>query len=236
MPDTPGNKRPRLSVQPGWASAAPAGSTTCVYLVGAGPGDPELMTVRAARLLEIADAVFSDGLVPQAILDRAGPTAELIAVGHRSGGSKPAVGPVALEMADRAARGDLVVRLKGGDPFLFGRGAEEATALLEAGVAFEVIPGVTSALAGAAAAGIPRAQPGRARPVPIVAGHESDGEPERGRWDTLAVASDTLVVLMGVSRLKQLAARIIAAGRSAETPAAVVMAATRPEPQEVGAG
>ena len=236
MPDTPGNKRPRLSVQPGWASAAPAGSTTCVYLVGAGPGDPELMTVRAARLLEIADAVFHDALVPQAILERAGPTAELIAVGHRSGGSKPAVGPVALEMADRAARGDLVVRLKGGDPFVFGRGAEEATALLEAGVAFEVVPGVTSALAGPAAAGIPVTHRGLAGSVTIVAGHESDGEPERVRWDTLAVASDTLVVLMGVSRLKQLAARIIAAGRSPETPAAVVMAATRPEQRQVVAG
>src|ERR1700730_19412262 len=114
MPDATGNNGPRLSVEPRPAPVARAGSTTCVYLVGAGPGDPELMTVRAARLVEIADAVFHDALVPQAILDRAGPTAELIAVGHLSGGSKPAVGPVALEMADRADRGDQVVRLKGG--------------------------------------------------------------------------------------------------------------------------
>src|ERR1700694_5614590 len=102
MPDTPGNKRPRLSVQPGWASAAPAGSTPCVYLVGAGPGDPELMTVRAARLIEVAHAVFHDALVPQAILDWVGPGTELVSVGHRAGGSKPAVGPVAREMAARA--------------------------------------------------------------------------------------------------------------------------------------
>jgi uroporphyrin-III C-methyltransferase len=233
MPDTPGNRRPRLSVQPGWEPAVRPGRARCVYLVGAGPGDPELMTVRAARLLEIADAVFHDALVPQAILALAGPAAELVSVGHRAGGSKPAVGPVAREMADRANRGKLVVRLKGGDPFLFGRGAEEAAALLEAGVAFEVVPGVSSALAGPAAAGIPVTHRGLAGSLTIVAGHESEGEPERVRWDTLAVASDTLVVLMGVSRLRQLAARIIAAGRSEKTPAAVVMAATRPEQRQV---
>jgi uroporphyrin-III C-methyltransferase len=191
------------------------------------------MTVRAARLIEVAHAVFHDALVPKAILDRVGPDAELVPVGHRAGGSKPAIGPVAREMAARAARGQLVVRLKGGDPFLFGRGAEEAVALLEAGVAFEVVPGVSSALAGPAAAGIPVTHRGLAGSVTIVAGHESDGEPERVRWDTLAVASDTLVVLMGVGRIKQLTARIIAAGRSASTPAAVVMAATRPEQRQV---
>jgi uroporphyrin-III C-methyltransferase len=236
MPDTPGNKRPRLSVQPGWTPALRPGSTPRVYLVGAGPGDPELMTVRAARLIQIADAVFHDALVPKAILDRAGPAAELVSVGHRAGGPKPAVAPVAREMADRAAQGQLVVRLKGGDPFLFGRGGEEAAALLAAGVAFEVVPGVSSALAGPAAAGIPVTHRGLAGSVTIVAGHESDGEPERVRWAALAVASDTLVVLMGVGRLKQLAARIIAAGRPPETPAAVVMAATRPEQRQVVAG
>src|ERR1700682_4865165 len=123
MPDSPGNNRPRLSVQPGWAAGVPVG--------------------------------FHAALVPQAILYLAGPEAELVLVGHRAGGSKPDVGPVAREMADRAARGQLVVRLKGGDPFLFGRGAEEAAALLEAGAAFEVVPGVSSALAGPAPARIP---------------------------------------------------------------------------------
>jgi uroporphyrin-III C-methyltransferase len=204
-----------------------------VYLVGAGPGDPELLTVRAARLLEAADAIFHDALVPQAILDRAGPGAEMVPVGHRAGGVKPAVGPVAREMAGRAMAGKLVVRLKGGDPFLFGRGGEEAQALLDAGVAFEVVPGVTSALSGPAAAGIPVTHRRLAGSVTIVTGHESEGDAERVRWDALATASDTLVVMMGSGRLRSLSRRIVAAGRPPTTAAAVVMAATRPEQRQV---
>jgi uroporphyrin-III C-methyltransferase len=233
MADAPGNKAPRLSLRPGWATRVQPVGSPCVYLVGAGPGDPDLLTLRAARLIEVADAVFHDALVPRAILDRAGPGAELVAVGHRSGGPKPAIGPAAKEMALRAMAGEIVVRLKGGDPFVFGRGGEEAAALLAAGVTFEMVPGVSSALAGPAAAGIPVTHRGLAGSVTIVTGHESEGEPERVRWEALAVASDTLVVLMGTKRLKQLAARIIAAGRSAATPAAVVMAATRPEQRQV---
>ena len=136
-------------------------------------------------------------------------------------------------MAARALKGELVVRLKGGDPFLFGRGGEEAKALLDAGVAFEVVPGVSSALASPAAARIPVTHRGLAGSVTIITGHEAEGEPERVRWDMLATASDTLVVLMGAGRLRQLSARIIAAGRSPETPAAVVMAASRPEQRQV---
>ena len=154
-------------------------------------------------------------------------------VGHRAGGVKPAVGPVARQMAGRALTGELVVRLKGGDPFLFGRGGEEAQALLDAGVAFEVVPGVTSALSGPAAAGIPVTHRQLAGSVTIVTGHESEGDAERVRWDALATASDTLVVLMGAGRLRSLSRRIIAAGRPSTTPAAVVMAATRPEQRQV---
>src|ERR1700746_1123973 len=117
-----------------------------VYLVGAGPGDPELLTVRAADLLRKAHPVSHDALVPAAILQVAG-GAELVPAGHRKGGSKPAIEAVADAMAERARRGQVVVRLKGGDPFLFGRGAEEASALLDRGVAFEVVPGISSALA-----------------------------------------------------------------------------------------
>lgn len=232
MPDSPGNRSRPLSIRANVAAPGRPPASACVYLVGAGPGDPELLTVRGARLLEVADAVFHDSLVPRAILELAG-RAELVAVGHRAGGSKPAVGPVAREMAERALRGQLVVRLKGGDPFLFGRGGEEAQALLDAGVAFEVVPGITSALAGPAAAGIPVTHRGIAGSVTIVTGHESDAEKERVRWDALATASDTLVVLMGAGRLDQLARRIIAAGRPASTPAAVVMAASRPEQRQV---
>jgi uroporphyrin-III C-methyltransferase len=191
------------------------------------------MTVRAANLVQAADAVFHDELVPRAILERVGPGAELICVGHRAGGTKPDVRPAAEAMAGRARAGDLVVRLKGGDPFLFGRGGEEAAALLQAGVAFEVVPGVSSALAAPAAAGIPVTHRQLAGSVTIITGHEAEGEPERVRWDALATASDTLVVLMGAGRLRQLSARIIAAGRAPETPAAVVMAASRPEQRQV---
>ena len=232
MPDSPGNHGPTLRLQPGPAAPGNHGSEPCVYLVGAGPGDPELLTVRTARLLETADAIFHDALVPQAILDRAGPRAGMVPVGHRAGGVKPAVGPVAREMAGRAMAGELVVRLKGGDPYLFGRGGEEAQALLDAGVAFEVVPGVTSALSGPAAAGIPVTHRRLAGSVTIVTGHESEGDAERVRWDALATASDTLVVMMGAARLRSLSRRIVAAGRPPSTPAAVVMAATRPEQRQ----
>jgi uroporphyrin-III C-methyltransferase len=233
MPDAPGNNPRSLSVQARWAPRQDTGEIPCVYLVGAGPGDPDLLTVRAANLVQAADAVFHDDLVPRAILERVGPGAELVSVGHRAGGGKPEIIPVAEAMAARALAGDLVVRLKGGDPFLFGRGGEEAAALLDAGVAFEVVPGVSSALAAPAAAGIPVTHRGMAGSVTIITGHEAEGEPERVRWDALATASDTLVVMMGAGRLRQLSARIIAAGRSPQTPAAVIMAASRPEQRQV---
>jgi uroporphyrin-III C-methyltransferase len=233
MPDKPGNKGPALRLQRAPAAPRNAISDPIVYLVGAGPGDPELLTVRAARLLQAADSIFHDALVPQAILDNAGPRAELISVGHRAGGLKPEVGPVARQMASRALGGELVVRLKGGDPFLFGRGGEEAQALLDGGVAFEVVPGVTSALSGPAAAGIPVTHRRLAGSVTIVTGHEREGVAERVRWDALATSSDTLVILMGAARLGSISRRIIAAGRASTTPAAVVMAATRPEQRQV---
>jgi uroporphyrin-III C-methyltransferase len=135
-------------------------------------------------------------------------------------------------MAARALAGELVVRLKGGDPYLFGRGAEEAAALLERGIAYEMVPGVSSALAAPAAAGIPLTHRDLASSVTIVTGHEREGE-GRVRWDRLASGADTLVVLMGATKLRQLTRSIILAGRSPATPAAVVMAATRPEQRQV---
>jgi uroporphyrinogen III methyltransferase/synthase len=203
-----------------------------VHLVGAGPGDPELLTVRAAGLLARADVVLHDELVPAAILALAGPHAELVAVGHRSGGRKLGTKRVVEMMAQRARRGQRVVRLKGGDPYLFGRGAEEAVGLLDAGVPYEMVPGVSSALAAPAAAGIPVTHRDLASSVTIVTGHEAAGS-GRVSWQRLATASDTLVVLMGAGKLAQLCAAIIEAGRDPGTPAAVVMSACRPEQRQV---
>jgi uroporphyrin-III C-methyltransferase len=135
-------------------------------------------------------------------------------------------------MAARASRGQLVVRLKGGDPYLFGRGAEEARAILDRGLAFEVVPGVSSALAAPASAGIPLTHRDLASSVTIVTGHEREAA-GRVRWEQLATGADTLVVLMGATRLRQLSRSIVLAGRPGSTPAAVVMAATRPEQRHV---
>ena len=203
-----------------------------VSLVGAGPGDPELLTVKAARLLRDADVVFHDELVTRAVLAVCSPHAELVPVGHRAGWPKKSTAAVVAAMVARARLGQSVVRLKGGDPYLFGRGAEEATGLLAAGVAFETVPGISSAIAGPAAAGIPVTHRELASSVTIVTGHEREGA-GRVRWEQLATASDTLVVLMGSGRLAELAASIIAAGRPADTPAAVVMSATRPDQRHV---
>jgi uroporphyrin-III C-methyltransferase len=204
----------------------------CVYLVGAGPGDPELLTVRAARLLTKADAIFHDDLVPDAILKLASDKASIVDVGHRAGDERRPVRDVVDAMTALARQGQLVVRLKGGDPFLFARGGEEAAGLLDAGVPFEIVPGISSALAGPAAGGIPLTHRDLASSVTIVTGHER-GRGGRVRWEVLATGADTLVVMMGASRLRSLAASIIAAGRSPSTPAAVVMAATLPEQRHV---
>jgi uroporphyrin-III C-methyltransferase len=203
-----------------------------VYLVGAGPGDPDLLTVRAARLLGSADAVYHDELVSPQVLALARAQTELVAVGHRAGGRRPPLREVVGAMAERARGGELVVRLKGGDPYLFGRGGEEAAALLREGLAFEVVPGVSSALAGPAAAGIPLTHRELASSVTIVTGHERSGE-GRVKWRKIATGADTLVVLMARGRLRRLCEDIVSAGRRPGTPAAVVMAATLPQQREV---
>jgi uroporphyrin-III C-methyltransferase len=208
------------------------GNRDRIYLVGAGPGDPDLLTVRAAGLLRLADAVFHDDLVPPAILAQVRPGADLVPVGHRRGEQRREIADVVAAMALRAHAGDLVVRLKGGDPYLFGRGAEEASALLEQGLAFEMVPGVSSALAAPAAAGIPVTHRELSSSVTIVTGHEAEG-PGRVKWEQLASGADTLVVLMAATKLRPLSRSIILAGRPPNTPAAVVMAASRPEQRHV---
>ena len=193
-----------------------------VFLVGAGPGDPGLLTLRAKELLETCDTVVFDALVNPDILQFAPLQAERIFVGKRCGKISWKQDEIHRLLLERARLGEHVVRLKGGDPFLFGRGGEEAEFLAAHGVAWEIVPGVSSALAAPAAAGIPVTHRGLSSSVAIVTAHEhgeSDGSVD---WEKLATGADTLVVLMGASRLPEICRRILAAGRPPETPAAVV--------------
>jgi uroporphyrinogen III methyltransferase / synthase len=208
-----------------------------VYLVGAGPGDPGLMTARSLELIAAADAIYYDRLIPPGALDGARPDAELIYVGkvpgdvpaesgpygHRSTGTSVPQGETNERLVEAARAGKSIVRLKGGDPFVFGRGGEEGEALREAGVEFEVVPGVTAGVAASAYAGIPVTHRDEASAVAFVTGHEDPAKAETAlEWEALARFPGTLVFYMGVKRLGDNAAALIAAGRSADEPAAAV--------------
>ena len=193
-----------------------------VYLVGAGPGDPGLMTVRGLSLLRQADVVIHDRLVARELLVEAGPDAEILDVGKAPGQHRYAQRWINAILVDRAKRNLSVVRLKGGDPFVFGRGHEEVVACRGAGVPCLVIPGVSSALAAPASVGIPVTIRGLARSVAIVTGQVADDEPAPGLDFHALAAMDTVVVLMGRSNLAELAAALIQAGRSADTPSACI--------------
>jgi uroporphyrin-III C-methyltransferase len=195
-----------------------------VHLVGAGPGDPELLTVRAARLLAEADVVVHDALVGDDVFAVVNPAAELIDVGKRPGRGVPQELISAL-LVTLAESGRTIVRLKGGDPFVFGRGGEEAQALLDAGVPFEIVPGVTSAFAAPAAAGVPVTHRGVSAAVTVVTGHRRTGEPDID-WQSLAHVGGTVVVLMGVSQRAHIAAELMAGGLCPDTPVAAVRSAT----------
>jgi uroporphyrinogen III methyltransferase / synthase len=212
----------------------PAPEPGRVYLVGAGPGDPGLLTARALELIEHADVILHDRLIPAAALGRARPDAELVYVGKQGGGPSVAQERSEQLMIARAGEGKSVVRLKGGDPFVFGRGGEEALALRAAGVAFEVVPGVTAGIAVPAYAGIPVTHRGRAGAVALVTAHE-DPAKEGGviDWPALAGFPGTLVFYMGVGRLEQLTAALLEAGRDPLEPAAIVHAGTLPEQRTV---
>jgi len=201
-----------------------------VYLVGAGPGDPGLLTVRGAELLARADLVVHDRLASRALLDLAPASAERISVGKAPGRVEMNQDDINALLVDRGRDGAVVVRLKGGDPFVFGRGGEEAEALAAAGVTFEVVPGITSAIAAAAYAGIPVTHRGVSTHVTIVTGHE---DPAKGRtdvdWEALARAGGTLVILMGAARIEEIAARLVDGGLPSDTPVAAVRNGTRPE-------
>jgi uroporphyrinogen III methyltransferase/synthase len=207
-----------------------------VYLVGAGPGDPGLMTVRAADLVATADVVLHDRLIPAGALAGAREDAELTYVGKRPGDPELPQPDIEELMIEGARAGRSVVRLKGGDPFVFGRGGEEAEALAEAGIQFEVVPGVTAGVAAPAYAGIPVTHRDDASAVAFVTGHEDPSKDGSAiDWDALARFPGTLVLYMGVKRLGEIVTRLVAAGRTAGEPAAVVERGTTPVQRTVTA-
>ena len=197
-----------------------------VHLVGAGPGDPELLTVRAVNLLRRADVVVCDRLVDRAVVAMAPPWAERIDVGKTPGVAGPTQDEINALLVDRGRRFDCVVRLKGGDPFVFGRGGEEALALQTAGVEVEVVPGVTSAVSAPAAAGIPVTMRGVSSGFTVVTAHQDPSSCRFLDWDALARSGTTLVILMGAARTEQIADRLRAGGMEDDTPVAVISAAT----------
>ncbi len=206
--------------------------TGFVSLVGAGPGDPELLTVKGLRRLREADVVVYDALVNDALLQECRADAELIYVGKRCGKprSQASINELLVEHAQAGRR---VVRLKGGDPFVFGRGGEEAETLHAAGIAWEVVPGISSAISVPAYAGIPVTQRGVAVSFAVVTGHEDPSKSHSQiNWAALA-GIDTLVVLMGVGRLASIAEQLIAHGRSPDMPAAVIRQGTTDDQQTV---
>jgi uroporphyrinogen III methyltransferase/synthase len=216
------------------------------YLVGAGPGDPGLLTARALELIASADVILYDRLIPSTALDGARADAELLFVGKEGGGPSVPQEQTEALMIERAQAGRNVVRLKGGDPFVFGRGGEEALALRAAGIEYEVVPGVTAGVAASAYAGIPVTHRGLARAVALVTGQTRedgasegdgarDGEEGAVDWHALAAFPGTLVLYMGVRRLEQIARSLIDAGRPASEPAAVVEAGTLPGQRTVSA-
>jgi len=202
-----------------------------VYLVGAGPGDPGLLTLRGLECLQKADVVVHDRLANGKLLAYAS-QAELIDVGKQPDHHPVPQERINVILVKEAGEGKVVVRLKGGDPFVFGRGGEEAQALVEAGIPFEVVPGVTSAIAVPAYAGIPVTQRGMACSVVFVTGHCAGCKPLDLNWQALA-GIDTLVFLMGVHNLPSIVPSLVEAGRSPETPVALIQQGTLPEQKVV---
>ena len=218
-----------LVVLGGGASARAPGRVT---LVGAGPGDPELLTIKALKALQAAEVVVHDGLVSDEILDLAPAAARRINVAKRKSRHTLPQDDINQLLVALAREGLNVVRLKGGDPFLFGRGGEELSACRQAGVDCAVVPGITAALAASAGAGAPLTHRGAAQAVTFVTGHAAHGEPDHD-WTALARPNQTVVVYMGVSTAGLIAERLTAAGRAGATPALVVENASRPDERRI---
>jgi uroporphyrin-III C-methyltransferase len=199
-----------------------------VHLVGAGPGDPELLTVKAARLIAEADVIVHDYLSNSSILEMAQPGTEFIDVGKKPGNPTPQelINELLVHLGSQNLN---VVRLKGGDPFVFGRGGEEAQALMEARIPFTVVPGITSAVGVPAVAGIPVTHRNVSPAFTVVTGHRETGGSSAIEWESLAKVGGTIVVLMGVSERAIIAQRLMGGGLSADTPVAAVRWGTRTE-------
>ncbi len=201
-----------------------------VYLVGAGPGDPDLITVKGLRLVREADVLIHDRLIHPRILEQARPEAERFYVGKESDHHTVPQDKINAMMVREARKGRNVVRLKGGDPFVFGRGAEEVLYLVEQGIPWEVVPGVTSATAVPAYTGIPITHREFSSMVSIITGHETftEGKPNL-RYDLIGPNDSTLVILMGMSNLQNITAELLRHGRPASTPACIITRGTYPE-------
>ncbi len=208
-----------------------------VVLVGAGPGDPDLLTLRAAREIRAAEVLLYDALIPTAILELASSGCERIDVGKRGDGSRGVPqDQIAELLLSKAREGRYVVRLKGGDPFVFGRGGEEASVLAEAGIPFEVVPGISSILAAPAYAGIPVTDRRFSSSVAVITGHRGKSEEDRRiDWEGLARSADTLVILMATAWIENIVERVLRAGRDPETPAAAIASGTTPRQRVVSA-
>ena len=210
-------------------------SAGTVYLIGAGPGDCGLLTLRAVELIGRADVVLHDRLIPVEALSYAAPHAEIVDVGKIGGGEQVPQETTTRLLVEHALAGRSVARVKGGDPFVFGRGGEEALACREHGIPFEVVPGVTAGIAAAAYAGVPVTQRGMASAVAFVTGHEDPEKPETQiDWPALAAFPGTLVFYMGVRRLERIAAQLMAGGRRPDEPVALVERGTLPGQRDVG--
>ena len=204
-------------------------ATGSVVLVGAGPGDPDLLTVRAVREIGQADVIFADRLVGAGILELAREGARIVPVGKSKGEHSVPQEQIQERLIEAARAGLRVVRLKGGDPFVFGRGGEEVEALRAAGVPVEVVPGVSAAMGCASALQIPLTHRDLAQAVTFVTGHAALGKEPKLDWDALSKPNQTVVVYMGVGTAGAIATRLIAHGRDADTPVAVIENGTRPD-------
>ncbi len=200
-----------------------------VYLVGAGPGDPKLLTVKALEILKAADVVIYDRLVGESIVKLAPEKSEKIYVGKRTGKHEVPQDKITDLIIEKAQKGGTIVRLKGGDPFIFGRGGEEAEALVEKGIEFEVVPGISSSVAAPMYAGIPLTHRDYAASVAIITGHRAGDAEKPIDWAKIAGAVDTMVILMGVESLESIVSKLIEGGVNPKKPVAIVESGTYPQ-------